>query len=190
MILHIIDERFTDCIKWATSNKKNVTKIDGKTIKVQKKEQELRERKWGNSIIGQENNGQWTTRLGEGIVYSVLKQLGENPRIPKSKGGFKPDLETDKYIYEVKTSNWCVEGTAGEKVLATWIKYQDIPELYGKPLRIVCVAKQEYELEYGKINYFGENISQKTKQILNLAREWNIEYIRFSDLVSKLNCKQ
>jgi len=108
---------------------------------------------------------------------------GENPRKPEHKGGFNPDWETDEYIYEVKTSNWWVSGTAGEKVLGTFIKYQKIPKLYGKPLKIVCIANQEEELTNGKINYFGENITEETQQVLELARSWNIEYVKFSDLV-------
>lgn len=134
-------------------------------------------------MIGQENNGQWTTKLGEGLVYDVLQLRGENPRKPLPKGRFQPDWETDEYIYEVKTSTWWVEGTAGEKVLGTCIKYQGIPELYGKPLRIVCVANQEEELTNGKTVYFGENITKKTQQLLNMVSSWNIEYVRFSDLV-------
>ncbi len=89
-------------------------------------------------------------------------------------------------MYEVKTSNWWVSGTAGEKVYGTFIKYQNIPELYGKPLRIVCVANQEEELTTGKTKYFGENITKKTQQVLDLASSWGIEYVRFSDLVSPL----
>ena len=125
--------------------------------------------------------------LGENLVYDILLLKGENPRKVKKKSGFIPDLETDKYIYEVKTSNWRVNGTAGEKVLGTFIKYQDIPEFYGKPLKIVCLANQEYELEFGKTPYFGEKVSQKTKQLLELAKSWDIEYIRFSDLIKDLN---
>ena len=127
--------------------------------------------------------------MGENLVYQILKINGENPQKVQRRGGFEPDWETDNFIYEVKTSNWWVSGTAGEKVLGTWIKYQNIQELYGKPLRIVCVANQEYELEYGKVKYFGENITEKTKQILALAKSWGITYIRFSDLVSNINYK-
>ena len=128
-------------------------------------------------MIGQSNNGQWTTLLGEGLVRDILELRGENPRKPERKGGFEPDWETDDYMYEVKTSNWWVAGTAGEKVLGTWIKYQDIPSLYGKPLKIVCVANQEYELEYGKVKYFGSitwvfpllKLILSDKSILNLS---------------------
>lgn len=175
-------------IKWAITKPDKLMKTF-QGIGVQRKEAERKEKIWGNSMIGKNNSGQWTTLLGEKLVYDVLLLRGENPRKVIARGGFKPDWETDNYIYEVKTSSWWVSGTAGEKVLGTWIKYQDIPKLYGKPLRIVCVAYQEYELEYGKVKYFGENISRKTKKILDLAKMWDIEYVRFSDLVSSINYK-
>lgn len=174
-------------IYWALNKPDAITKKTAeKNIGQQKKEAEKKEKEWGNSMIGQINNGQWTTLLGEGLVRDVLKALGKNPRRPERKSGFQPDWEGDDCIYEVKTSNWWVGGTAGEKVYGTFIKYQEIPELYNKPLKIICVANQEYELEYGKTKYFGENITKKTQQLLDLAKSWNIEYVRFSDLVKPL----
>ena len=170
-------------VEWALKKPDDVVKKEGITKKQQKTNKQNEEKEWGNNMIGQKNNGQWTTLLGEGLVRDVLIKRGENPRKPISKGGFQPDWETDEYIYEVKTSNWWVDGTAGEKVYGTFIKYQDIPELYGKPLKIVCVANQEYELTYGKTKYFGENITKKTQDVLDLAKSWNIEYVKFSDLV-------
>lgn len=187
--IHTLDTNLRDRIKWATTKPDKHEKKEGKTIGQQNKESEQKEKEWGNSMIGKINNGQWTTLLGERLVYDVLKLRGENPKKVVRKEGFEPDWETDDYIYEVKTSNWWVTGTAGEKVLGTWIKYQNIPELYGKPLRIVCVANQEYELEFGKVKYFGKKITPKTQEILNLAKSWGIEYIRFSDLVSGISYK-
>ena len=187
--IDIEDENLIERIKWATTKPNQPIKTFDKNISKQKKEAEVKEKEWGNSMIGQTNNGQWTTLLGEKLVYDILKLRGENPRKVERKGGFEPDWETDEYIYEVKTSNWWVCGTAGEKVLGTWIKYQEIPELYGKPLRIVCVANQEYELEYGKTKYFGENVTQKTKRVLDLASVFGIEYMKFSELVSNFNYK-
>ena len=179
-------EELKQCLLWAINKPPNVEKKKDVTITQQKKELQENEKKWGNSIINQTNNGQWTTLLGERLLFDVLTLMGENPRKIVKKGGFEPDWETDEYIYEVKTSNWWVDGTAGEKVLGTFIKYQNIPELYGKPLRIVCIANQEEELTNGKTKYFGEHITEKTQSILDLAKSWNIEYIRFSDLVSQL----
>lgn len=45
------------------------------------------------------------------------------------------------------------------------------------------VASQEDELTNGKTTYFGENITPKTQELLDLASSWEIEYVRFSDLV-------
>ena len=181
-----ISANLSERILWATKKPQNIVKIQGVTIAQQKKELQEKEKKWGNDMIQQVNNGQWTTLLGERLVYDVLQLLGENPKKVVRKDGFEPDWETDDYMYEVKTSNWWVSGTAGEKVYGTFIKYQNIPELYGKPLRIVCVANQEEELTTGKTKYFGEDITKKTQQVLDLASSWGIEYVRFSDLVSPL----
>ena len=184
-----ISKHLEECVTWATTKPQPIEKKEGTTISQQKKDAQDNEKKWGNEIIQQTNNGQWTTLLGEGLVFEVLKLRGENPRKVVRKDGFEPDWETDEYMYEVKTSNWCVAGTAGEKVYGTFIKYQNIPELYGKPLRIVCVANQEEELTNGKTKYFGEK-TKKTQQILDLASSWGIEYVKFSDLVSPIiNCK-
>ena len=190
----IVDKTYTtpylkERIEWAINKPEKILKMKDNTIKEQNRIAKEKEKIWGNKMIGQSNNGQWTTKLGEGLVYDILALRGENPKKVEIRGGFQPDWETNEYMYEVKTSDWYVSGTAGEKVLGTWIKYQDIPKLYGKPLRIVCVAYQEYELEYGKIKYFGEHVSNKTKQVLDLASTWGIEYIRFSDLISGINYK-
>jgi hypothetical protein len=183
-INHNIDmSKLIERIKWATTIPSKIKKVEGKTLGVMRENLKLNERKWGNEMIGQKNNGNWTTKLGEDLVKDILTLRGENPRIPKIKEGFKPDFETDDYIYEVKTKNWYVTGTAGEKVYGTWIKYQNIPEIYNKPLRIVCVAKQEYDLTHGKLKYFNDDVSDKTKKILELAKSWNIEYVKFSDLI-------
>jgi hypothetical protein len=144
------------------------------------------EKVWGNSMISQTNNGNWTTRLGEQLVYDILKFKGENPRRPIRKNGYNPDWETDEYIYEVKTRNWTTSGTAGEKVLGTMYKYSDIPIIYKKPLKIVCVAYQEYELTHGTTKIFN-NVSPTKKEFLELANKLNINYIKFSDLITNID---
>lgn len=183
------DINLKERISWALHKPSAIVKTPDITIAQQKKEAQETEKKWGNDMIGQSNNGQWTTLLGEKLVFDVLQARGENPRKVVRMDGFEPDWETDDYIYEVKTSNWWVSGTAGEKVYGTFIKYQNIPELYGKPLKIVCVAYQEYELTNGKTKYFGENITKKTQLILDIAKSWDIEYIRFSDLIKPLSLR-
>lgn len=174
-----------EIIQWACNKPLSITKKEGFTMKQLLLEKQKQEKTWGNSLIQQSNNGQWTTLLGERSVYDILSLLGQNPRTVKKMNGFKPDWECDDYMVEVKTSNWWVSGTAGEKVLGTFIKYQNIPEMYGKPLKIVCIANQEYELTYGKTRYFGD-VTPKTKQLLDLASSWGIEYVKFSDFVKPI----
>jgi len=174
-------------IMWALTKPSKIERKENMSIRQQKILQQKEEKEWGNKMINKTDCKQWTTLLGENLVKDILIMNGENPRKPETKNNFRPDWETDDYIYEVKTSSWEVDGTAGEKVLGTWIKYQDIPILYKKPLRIVCVAYQEWELTHGKTKYFGEKVSEKTKQVLELCKSWNIEYIKFSDLVKNMD---
>ena len=63
---------------------------------------------WGNRILCRyiyikikHITKQWTSSLGEFIVFELLKRENKTWR-PKIIGGFKPDLETDNNIYEVK----------------------------------------------------------------------------------------
>ena len=158
-----------------------VERTDSLTIAKVRATANAAEKQWGNEMIGQKSNGNWTTLLGEGLVHDVLVMNGENPRKPEKKNGYSPDWETDDYIYEVKTRNWTTSGTAGEKVPAVMYKYCDIPELYGKPLRIVCVGYQEWELTNGNTKIFGE-VGERKKRFLDLAAEMGITYVKFSDL--------
>ena len=197
------NKQFEECIKWALNpwvnsqniygtkgNKpKKMTLNEGQTCTDLYETARSEERKWGNEMINQKNNGQWTTKLGESLVFDVLKALGKNPRPCKKKQRFEPDWETDDYIIEVKTSNWTVTGTAGEKVLGTPYKYSEIPELYGKPLKIICVAYQEWELTHGKTPVFGD-VSGIKKEALEFWKNKGIEYVKFSHLIAELNATQ
>jgi hypothetical protein len=171
-------------IEWATT-----PWLNGLTYKKISKEDRkiaaLKEKQWGNNLINMTNNGNWTTRVGEGIVHDILNDRNENPRRPQNLSCYNPDWETDKYIYEVKTSNWTIGGTAGEKVLGTMYKYSDVPIIYNKPLKIICIAYQEYELTHCNTKIFGD-ISENKKKFLALAKSMNIEYVKFSDFVKDI----
>ena len=181
-------------IQWATipyvnGLTYNVKKTDTQNAKQIREGAQATEKTWGNQMIGQSHNGNWTTVLGEHMVRDILTLRGENPRRPQGKGGYSPDWETDEYMYEVKTRNWTTSGTAGEKVLGTMYKYSDIPVLYEKPLRIVCVAYQEYELSNGTTQIFGD-VSENKRKFLDLAKSMDVEYLKFSELVSSVACLQ
>ena len=50
------------------------------------------EKLWGNTMIRQGSNGNWTTPLGEDLVHDTLLRMGKNPRRPARIGGYEPDL--------------------------------------------------------------------------------------------------
>ena len=179
-------------IQWAITpfqnglTDKNIKRTETKTISQIRDEARNEEKTWGNTMIGQVSNGNWTTLLGENLVHDVLVLLGEHPRRPKRMDGYQPDWETDNYIYEVKTRNWTTSGTAGEKVYGVPYKYSEIPNLYGKPLRIVCVGYQEWELANGTTRIFGD-VPDNKRMMLDWWESIGISYVKFSDLVSKLD---
>ena len=162
-----------------------IVKKNGKTVDQQRKESCILEKSWGNSQIKQDNNGNWTTLLGEGMVKTLLRLHGLNPRKPKKIVGcsYEVDWECDSCMVEVKTRNWTTTGTAGEKVLVTMYKCADIPIIYEKPLKIVCIGYQEYELSNCTTRIFNTT-SIRQQKFLELAKSFDIEYICFSDLVT------
>lgn len=179
---------FTQTIEWCCKPtvEPNLTTSNNRWSKTSRLDAQHREKIWGNKMTEQTNNGQWTTKLGEWIVREVLERSGEKVWRPVSKNGMRPDWETDKNIWEVKTRSWSVSGTAGEKILGTPWKYADVPRLYGKPLKIVCVAYQEWEAR-NKFHLFDiESIpanGKLRKKQLKLWKEFQIEFVAFSDLL-------
>ena len=178
------DEEYDAIVKWALNIYPNGLPIK-KISEENRAAAKNNEKQWGNLMINQISNTQWTTKLGERIVHDVLVLRGESPRKPIKKEGYQPDWETDDYIYEVKTRNWTTTGTCGEKVLGTPYKYMDIPEIYGKPLRIVCVAYQEWELTNTNLRVFGELTARK-RAFIDYIESQDISYIKFSELVKDI----
>ena len=154
------------------------------------------ENSWGNSIIESAGGGQWTTKLCQDLVMEGLIKLGrKNVRkaaLIKSSvrdKQYQPDLECDEYVYEVKGRNWCVPGTAGEKILGVPLKYGELPNLLNKPLQIVLVGYQEYEAKNGFA--FGNLLDEEkqTKELhesLAFYKEHKIEYVAFTDILNKI----
>jgi len=144
------------------------------------------ERQWGNlNAMTSRETGNWTTLLGENFVKHLLESRGYNVWRPEKKESKCPDWETDDFVVEVKTSNWTISGTAGEKVLGVPYKYSAVPRLWGKPLIVVCVAYQEWELTHGNTQIFGKNITPEQKMMLAMWRKiMNIHFIPISKLIN------
>lgn len=130
---------------------------------------------------------QWTTLTGQKLAEELLLISGSKfVKKPIKKGGFQPDLETEDFIVEVKTQTYFTTGTAGEKILGTPIKYADIPSLYNKKLKILCLAGAEKEMR-NKYNLFGDKYKESNRnKFIEFFKDNNIEYISASKILYSL----
>lgn len=186
-------------IQWAKQWITDITLVQTKTVNKLKPFAEI-ERKWWNKMIWKENSNQWSTRLCEWSVEELLKKLEyKNVKKPKSLKWkswkkYRPDLECDDYVWEVKWRSWTTPWTAWEKILWTPLKYSEIPKLYWKPLRIITVWYQEWEAKNGfacgNLINPEERWTEELQKMLILFNKLDIEYIWFTDLLEKLNNKK
>lgn len=155
---------------------------------------------WWNQMIGDKENKQWTTLLCQEAVREALILLwyknvknGRSLQSTVRDKKYSPDLESDEFVWEVKWRNWTTPGTAWEKILWTPIKYSEVPELYGKPLKIVLLGYQEYEAKNdfacGDLVHSEWWRTHQLSEILKYHKERNIEYIAFTDLLKELHKK-
>ena len=92
-----------------------------------------------------------------------------------------PDLAIEHISYLVDGAR-----TAGEKILGSPFKYADIPQLYGKPLKILCMGGAEKVCRESYGNLPGEKTSAQKQKILECFREIGIEYIGATDILKLL----
>ncbi len=149
------------------------------------------EDEWGKRV-SQNYSVQWTTTLGEGVLFEILTLHNKNPRTIErgTKGAngksLKPDFEADDGIYENKARKYYTTGTAGEKILGTPVKYCECSKLFKKPLYIVCMAYQEKEADE-VFGLYGKHSSKELQNILEYYyNEYQVSYLKASDLLKNL----
>ena len=128
---------------------------------------------------------QWTNRFGEYLCEEILILHGKTPFKPEKKNAYQPDVEAKCAIWEAKAQTYYTEGTAGEKILGCPFKYAEVPHLYGKPLRILCMggAEKLSREKYG--NLAGKCQSPQKRALLEAFRVLNIEYVGFTDFLEE-----
>ena len=149
------------------------------------------EDQWGQTLMKTRRpdlkmDKQWTNLFGEMIAEELLRLTGKTVSKPANKTHYQPDLEIDDAIIEVKTQTFYTEGTAGEKILGCPFKYADIPELYGKPLKILCIGGAEKVCRERYGNLTGTKCSTLKQEFLEFYRSKKIEYIAATDLLNSL----
>ena len=130
---------------------------------------------------------QWTNRFGEYICEEIYTLLGKVVTKPVKKKHFQPDSEVDDAILEAKAQTFYTSGTAGEKIMGVPVKYAEIPKLYGKPVKILCMggAEKVCRESYGILP--GEMCSPEKQEFLDFFRTRRFEYIGASDLLRSLS---
>ena len=151
----------------------------------------IEEDNWGKQMLFLRRpdlvpSGQWTTKLGEHLCEEIQYLLGKTPKKPKNIQGLEPDIETEDYIIEVKTQTFYTEGTAGEKIMGVPIKYSDVPYLYEKPLKILCIgcAEKLAREKYGVLS--GKGLTASKQKIIDFWKSMQIEYVGATDWIEEV----
>ena len=180
-----------EVIQWLLGDLTYLPEIEKKNKTQDNKKYKILEDEWGQNMLEKKRpdlkkHGQWTTKLGEHICEELLIILGKTPHFPENKKGYEPDIEVEDAIWEVKAQTYFTDGTAGEKILGVPFKYADVPELYGKPLKILCIGRAE-ELSrnhYG--NLYGSKTTEKKKKFVEFYKENGIEWIGATELIKQI----
>ena len=149
------------------------------------------EDKWGQNMLRLRRpdlalEKQWTNKFGEHLCEELFTLLGETVTKPKNKNHYQPDSEIAGAILEAKAQTFYTSGTAGEKILGCPFKYAEIPSLYAKPLKIVCMGGAERICRESYGNLPGAKCSAEKKKFLEFFRENQIEYVGATDILRSL----
>lgn len=180
--------RNKEVIQWLNGDLSFLPDIEQKNKTTDEAKLKVLEDNWGRRMLKLRRpdlklDKQWTNKFGEHLCEEFYMLLGSTVSKPEKKEHFQPDLQTENYIIEAKAGTFHTGGTAGEKILGCPFKYADIPSLYGKPLKIVCMGGAELicREQYGNLPGIKTTI-QKNK-FLEFFRQNHIEYIGATDLL-------
>jgi hypothetical protein len=180
-----------EVIMWLFGDLSFLPSIERKNKTRDEAKLKILEDKWGQDTLrllrpDLKLNQQWTNRWGEYICDELFILLGKSVSKPLQKEHHRPDSEVDDAILEAKAGTFHTSGTAGEKILGCPFKYADIPQLYSKPLKIVCMggAERVCREQYG--NLPGAKCSVQQKRFLDFFKENGIEYVGATDILRSL----
>ena len=184
--------RQKEVVQWLFGDTSFLPPIE-KTCKTRDDEKyKVLEDTWGREVMKARRpdlnlNQQWTNKFGEHLCEEIYSLLGKVVSKPENKEHYEPDFQVDDSIVEAKAQTFFTKGTAGEKILGCPFKYSEVPDLYGKPLKILCMggAEKVCREKYG--NLPGEKCGLKKKKFLDFFRENGIEYIGATDILKSLS---
>ena len=180
--------RNIEVLQWLLGDLSFLGPIDTKNKTQDNKKYKVLEDKWGQSLMQMRrpdlnSSGQWTTKFGEYICEELYLLQGYSVSKPVKKENYEPDHETEDFILEAKTQTFYTSGTAGEKIMGTAFKYTDIPELYGKPLKIVCMGGAEKVCRELYGNLPGPKCTPKKMRALEYHRKEGVEFVGATNIL-------
>lgn len=180
-------------IQWLYGDLSFLPSIEKKNKTSDRGKYKIHEDKWGQETLRKRRpdlklDKQWTNKFGEHICEELFMLLGKKITKPKKKENYQPDSEVDDAIVEAKAGTYFTDGTAGEKILGCPFKYAEIPDLYSKPLKILCMggAEKLCREQYG--NLPGKKCTRQKAKFLKFFKENRIEYVGATDILSQLLC--
>jgi len=162
-------------------------KIELKNKTTDEKKYKILEDEWGRTVIKNRRpdlklDKQWTGIYGQHLCEELYLLQGKVGSKPLKRNTHQPDLEVDDHMVEAKTETYYTSGTAGEKILGVPFKYADVPDLYNKPLKIICIGGAE---QNSRENYriFNKEVSAKKQKYIDFYKENGIEYVAATDML-------
>lgn len=182
-----------EVLQWLFGDLSFLPPIEKKNKSKDNDKYKVLEDKWGQETLRKRRpdltlDKQWTNKFGEHLCEELCILAGKTPTKPVKKEHFQPDTEVEDSIWEAKAGTYYTIGTAHEKILGCPFKYAEVPRLYSKPLRILCMggAEQICKEKYGNL---GSECSLEKKTILDCYKSLGIEYVSATEMLKTLlNC--
>jgi len=184
--------RQKEVVQWLFGDLSFLPPIEKKNKTADEAVLKVLEDKWGQTMLKIRRpdlklDKQWTNKFGEHLCEELYSLLGKTVSKPVKKEHYQPDSEVEDAIVEAKAGTFHTGGTAGEKILGCPFKYAEIPDLYGKPLKIVCMGGAEKICRESYGNLPGSKCTPQKKRFLDFFRENRIEFIGASDILRSLS---
>ncbi len=174
--------RQKEVLQWLFDDLSFLPPIEKKNKTHDEAQYKIHEDNWGRAMLKLRRpdlkvDKQWSGKFGEHICEEILLLHGKTVTKPANKDHYQPDLQDETTIWEAKAETYFTSGTAGEKILGCSFKYAEVPTLYGKPLRILCMggAEKSCKDQYGIFE--GPKCSPKKKEFLDFYKSHQIEYV-------------
>lgn len=187
----IVILRNKEVVKWLFGDLSFLPSIEKRNKTTDEGKYKVLEDIWGRTVLKIRRpdlklDKQWTGVFGQHICEELCLLERKEFSKPAKKETHIPDLETPDSILEAKAETFYTQGTAGEKILGVTHKYRNVPVLYSKPLKVICLggAEKACREQYGILD--GPKYDDAARDILEFHKRRGITYIGATDILISL----